>query len=319
MNAADRIGRKTVHLLSGAVDTAVMIAIMLLIAVGCYAIWDSNKVYHAADAAHYEIYKPTAVNEGKTLDELRAINPDVFGWITVYGTNIDYPLVQSENNMTYVNADAEGRYSLAGSIFLDSHSSRDFSDFNSMIHGHNMEKQAMFGEIGNFHENDYFDERRYGTLYYDGQEHGMEFFAFLHTDAYDGAIYRFNISERESKEAYLELIRSMEINSRDVRVTADDRIVLLSTCSEMTTNGRDLLVAKLTDNIPGDPFITEEPVKTFHAPRVDEIPDMLSHVPYWAWIVTAAAPALLILLLIITKRNKKRYGGKHAYETRGMR
>jgi len=312
MNAADKLGRKTIHILNGAVDTAVMIVIMMLIVIGCYAIWDSNQIYQAAEAAHYEIYKPTVVNEGLSLEELHAINPDVFGWITVYGTNIDYPLLQGEDNMTYVNANAEGKYSLSGSIFLDSHCSRDFSDFNSIIHGHNMEKQAMFGEIGSFHDKDYFDARQYGTLYYNGQEHGMEFFSFIHADAYDSTVYRLNINDRESKEAYLELIRSMAINSRDVRVTADDRIVLLSTCSERTTNGRDILIAKITDDfIPGDAFIVDEPVKAFHVPRVDEIPGILAHVQLWVWIIIAVIPVLLALLLILTKKNRKRHQRKN--------
>ena len=166
---AQNMAKKAVRTANSLVNFAVLAAILLLLAFGCYALWDSNQVYNAANAAQYEIYKPTAADEGKSFGELQAINPEVFSWLTVYGTNIDYPVTQGGDNMKYVNTNAEGSYSLSGSIFLDYENSRDFSDFNSILFGHHMEKQAMFGEIGLFSDKDYFNARLYGSLYYNGR------------------------------------------------------------------------------------------------------------------------------------------------------
>ena len=47
----------------------------------------------------------------KSFEELQKINPDVIGWIRVNDTNINYPLVQTDNDDTYMNTDAEGNYS----------------------------------------------------------------------------------------------------------------------------------------------------------------------------------------------------------------
>ena len=310
MSVATGIGRKTIWLINGIIDLAVLIIILLLVVTGCYAVWDSKQVYKAADAARYEIYKPTVHNEGKSFLELQNINPEVFGWITVYGTHIDYPIVQSPNLMKYVNTNAEGQYSLSGAIFLDSNSEKDFSDFNNIIYGHHMEKQTMFGEIGNFSDNGYFDARRYGTLYYDGQEHGLEFFAFVHADAYDSGIFRTKITGQENREDYLNMLIERATHTGEIQITANDRIVLLSTCSASSTNGRDILVGKITDEIQDDPFITGEPGnKNNILKAVDKIPELWAQTPFWirtAVLVTPLVLLLLILFLIINNKNRKK-------------
>jgi sortase B len=314
MDGVDRgaragMGGKIIRAANVAVDTAILIAVLLLLAVGGYALWDSAQVYEAADAAHYEKYKPTE-DGGLSFLELQRLNPDVFAWLTVYGTHIDYPVVQGPDNMKYVNTDAEGNYSLSGAIFLDSESSRDFTDFSSVLYGHHMEKEAMFGEIGLFAEKAYFDARRYGELYYGGRGHGLEFFAFLSADAYDDTVFRTGIEGREEQEAYLAKLLSMATQTREIGVSVDDRIVLLSTCSPGPTNGRDILVGRITEGLYADPFYTEADEASI--PTVDRLTNLLGRLPLWAWAAIAAA-VILILLLTYRKRKQK----QRAAETRG--
>lgn len=242
------IGKKIVRIANSLVNLIVLTAILVLAAFGCYALWDSDQVYQAAHAARYEIYKPGIEGEGKSFEELQALNPEVFAWLTVYGTHIDYPVTQGGDNMKYVNTNAEGKYSLSGSIFLDCSNNKDFSDFNSIIFGHHMEKQAMFGEIGLCTEQSYFDARLYGNLYFGGKDHGLEFFAFIHTDAYDSSVFTPGVSGKEMQQAYLNNLLMKAKYSRDIGITIEDRIVLLSTCSAESTNGRDILVARITEN-----------------------------------------------------------------------
>lgn len=162
--ATQSIGKKVVKAANSILDFAVLALILLLVAYSCYALWDSDQVHNLADAAQYEVYKPSVeAAGGPSFAELQSINAEVFSWITVYGTNIDYPMAQGADNMKYVNTDAKGEYSLSGSIFLDAENSKDFSDFNSIIYGHHMEKKTMFGEIGLFKEKEYFDNRAYET------------------------------------------------------------------------------------------------------------------------------------------------------------
>jgi len=251
---AEAIGRKAIRVAKSIINNTVLVVFVLMIAFAGYALWDSKQLHKSAGKSVYEVYKPTAANGGKTFKELQVINDEVIGWLTVYGTNIDYPVTQAPNNEKYVNTNAEGRYSLSGAIFLDANNSKDFSDFNSIIYGHHMAKKVMFGEIGEFSDRNVFDANKYGNLYFDGKDHGLEFFAFVHADAYDHSIFSPNRKE-DARQTYLFNLLAKSMYLRDVGVSIDDRIVLLSTCSADSTNGRDILVAKLTDEVFEDPAL----------------------------------------------------------------
>jgi len=303
VNKAERIARKAVRAVSGIVNLAVLIIIILLVSFASYAMWDSSQVYNAADAAQYEIYKPRAEDGEKSFGELQAVNPEVCSWLTVYGTNIDYPVTQGEDNMKYVNTNAEGGYSLSGSIFLDSGNSRDFSDFNSIIFGHHMEKQTMFGEIGLFSDEGYFDARPYGNLYYAGRNHGLEFFAFVHADAYDSSVFAAGVTGRE-QQAYLDGLLEKATFTRDIGVTVKDRIVLLSTCSSQSTNGRDILAARITDELFNDAFKTTEINNTGTQPEADGQRSAWANIPAWLWIALSFLVAIIILSIVIYYKRK---------------
>ena len=242
---AEVICRKSIKFIDSTLNYIVLMIIMLLAAFAGYALWDSSQIHRAADKSNYAAYKPTAENQGKSFKELQTINPEVFAWLSVYGTNIDYPVTQGQDNMKYVNTNAEGLYSLSGSIFLDCNNRNDFSDFNSILYGHHMAKKVMFGEIESFSVRSVFDSHKYGNLYYDGKDHGIEFFAFLHTDAYDSAVFTPAV-QGEQRIKYLDGLLEKAMYTRDIGVNAEDRIVLLSTCSSNSTNGRDILVGRIT-------------------------------------------------------------------------
>ena len=304
MNVAQKIGKKTVRLTHELVNIALLIFILLLLVFACYAIWDTAQVHHEADASRYDLYKPTEENEGASFQELSDINPEVFAWLTLYGTHIDYPVAQSDNNQKYINTDAWGEYSLSGAIFLDYKNSPDFSDFNHILYGHHMEKSTMFGEIGSFTEKSYFDDHRYGSLYYGGKEHGLEFFAFMHTDAYNSFVFSANILLEDMQQDYLDNIYEIAMHIReDVPVSISDRIVLLSTCSESTTNGRDLLVGKITDEVYADPFY-EEPAewKQGSIIPIDKLTHWFEDIQIEFKVLLILIPFLLIILEILIVR-----------------
>jgi len=309
MSVAAKIGKKIIRLLSGAVDMSIVIVAMLLVAIGCYAMWDVNQVFQRANAAQYAIYKPSGEGGTLSFEELRRINPEVFAWLTIYGTRIDYPVVHSPDNMKYINTDAMGRYSPSGAIFLDRNCDTGFTDFSSIFYGHHMEKQAMFGEIGLFADKNYFDAREHGTLYYGGREHGLVFFAFVHADAYDRRVYKTKITGRENNQAYLDLLLSLAVHTRDVQVTPDDRIVLLSTCSSSSTNGRDILIGKITDQVYDDVFDAKTMGSEKALARVDRRPGLWPRIPLWGKAAAIGLPLLLLLPLMI-QRNRKKHGKK---------
>ena len=248
---AQKISKITIKGVNEIINIALLTIIILMLCFAGYALWDSDQIYQAADKSQYAVYKPTAANEGKSFKELQALNAEVIAWLTVFGTNIDYPVTQGDNNMKYVNTNAEGQYTLSGSIFLDCGNAKDFSDFNSILYGHHMEKKMMFGEIGSFADAEMFNARRYGNLYYNEEDHGIEFFAFVHTDAYDFHVFTPNVSEKD-RLPYLENLLGKALHKREVKIDAGDHIILLSTCSQSSTNGRDILAGKIVDETYGE-------------------------------------------------------------------
>lgn len=238
--------------------------VLLMLAFSGYAIWDFRQVHRDADSANYAAYKPSETGGEATFGELTALNGEVIAWLTVFGTNIDYPVAQAGDNMKYVNTGADGRYSLSGSVFLDYRNSADFSDFNSILYGHNMDRKTMFGEIGNFAREDFFAENGRGELYFGGEKHGIEFFAMLRADAYDGGLFLPNVAEEE-REGFLEGLGALALRFKDAGVSAEDRLIMLVTCSPSTTNGRDVLVGRLV------PFEEENAESAVEAPEQREM------------------------------------------------
>lgn len=283
--------RFLVKLASGIVNFAVLAACLLLFSYGCYAVWDSQQLTQAADAKQYEIYKPTD-EDTRSFVELQAINPDVFGWLNVYGTNIDYPLLQGEDNSKYVNTNVDGEYSLIGALFLDYRNKPDFSDFNSIIYGHHMAEDKMFGDIADFADRGFFDSHRYGSLFYEGKTHGIEFFTFLEVDAYD-ELYTPAVEGEENRQGYLEQIMEQAVYTRDLPVGTSDHLVLLSTCTSLLTNGRHILVGRITEEVQSDPFYEEEEKQLAGA----DAQDLLTHlteIPLWLKVTI-----VLVLLLAL--------------------
>lgn len=313
MAKAAAIARKTIWLTKEIVNTIVLVIILLLLAFSGYSMWDSAQVHRAANAVQFERFKP-ADDGGASFEELREINPEVFAWLTIYGTGIDLPVTQGDNNMKYVNMDAFGKYSLSGAIFIDFRNCPHFTDFNTIFFGHHMERQAMFGEIGDFADKEYFETRRYGKLFFDGKERGLEFFAYLHTDAYNDRVFRPRIADQNQQQTYLDMLLDTAMYVReDVAVTTKDRIVLMTTCSDITTNGRDILVGRISEEVFEDPFYIE----TIDPPPVplasiDILTNSFSKLHLAIKILISAIPLFLIIFVIIicrTFRKKSRKRG----------
>jgi len=253
----NRLAKKSVRTVDGIVNFTVLIFLLGLLLYGGYAIWDSNNLYRAADSSQYAAYRPNHPEESLGFEELQAINPHVFGWITVYGTNIDYPLLQGDDNLKYVDFNARGEPAMTGAIFLDFRNNRNFTDFNNIIYGHDMARNAMFGEIANFEDEDYFNERQFGMIFTGERNYGVEFFAFLLVDAHDMEIYNPFLTDPAGRQRLINRFESDAIQFRDVDVTISDRLVVLSTCTPSATNGRHILVGRLTENVMDDPFAGE--------------------------------------------------------------
>jgi len=297
--------RKLIWFIDDTVNFAVLVVLMVILAYGCYSLWDARQIYHAASSTQYEIYKPDE-KDTRSFSQLRSINPDVFGWLTVYGTGIDYPLLQGEDNWEYLNKAADGSQSLSGAIFLDSENSTDFTDYNNLIHGHHMDQSAMFGDITEFEDAEFFDEHMYGNLFINGRNHGIIFFAYIVADAYDDDIFVGPIEGAGKQQEYLKMLQLKAMNVRDAKQADAKQILLLSTCSSDMTNGRSVLVGYISDRTYVDGFITGDE-KREHV-TLDKLVNWeeISLVPLWIWLFLLLIILIIIRFVFDEKSRKKR-------------
>lgn len=224
----------------------VMILSMLLY--GGYSLWENFRIGQSAFVSEELLqYKPGIEGKTEGFAELQDRNPDVKAWLTIAGTHVDYPVLQGETDLDYINRDVYGEFSLSGSVFLSCLNSPDFSDGYSLIYGHHMENGAMFGDITRFAEATYFQEHPKGELRLENETLELELFACLETDAYDGCVY--NCGPDADRVALLSYIRAHAVQYRETDVTAEDRILGLSTCADETaeTNGRVLIFGRLKE------------------------------------------------------------------------
>jgi sortase B len=232
-------------------NTAIALVLIVTLLFGCFSLWDTWNIYHNAGVDPELLkYKPNASGEdtpNPTLEDLQKINKDVCAWLTVDDTNIDYPVVQGESNQDYLNRAVDKSFSLSGSIFLDYRNSNDFSDPFSLVYGHHMEGKKMFGEIPEFREADYFKSHTTGTVFTTEHTYYIRWFACVQTDAYDEMIYNLTVNtDQDSMPELLSYIKDQAVQYRDIGVSASDRLIALSTCVDTTTDGRVILIGRLS-------------------------------------------------------------------------
>ena len=93
-----------------------------------------------------------ATDQRINFDELKATNPDTVAWLRVPNTTINYPVVQTTDNATYLSKTFTGGYSLSGTVFLDKGNAADFSSVNSILYGHNRVDGTMFADLDKIYD-----------------------------------------------------------------------------------------------------------------------------------------------------------------------
>lgn len=180
---------------------------------------------------------------------LQEQNPDVYAWITVPGTAIDYPILQKAgDNGYYLTHTIDNTESPEGAIFTEDYNSKDFEDVNTVIYGHDMKNGSMFQSLHNYMDKSFFDEYRDIVIYTpDSIRHYQIFAAYLYDDRH--LLQSFEFDNKIIYQAYLDSIFSMrDMNAfvdSSAEVGTDDKIITLSTCYGTQSDKRYLVQAVL--------------------------------------------------------------------------
>lgn len=243
------------------VSVVVVISLLITGTYAAYALWDNNRVYSAAKDVQADMIKlkpeiKPEKDNGASFAELMAINPDVCAWITIDNTNIDYPVLQGENNLSYINTDVYGNFALAGSIYLDSRCDNTYKDKYSLLYGHHMADGNMFGDLDLFKEKDFFEGNRTGLLILPDRVYKLEIIACLIVNAFDDYIFEpehwqtdiYNLlNYTEKNTLYIHTDEFSEVMQKD-----DSQIIALSTCSSEFTDARMVVLAAMNPYLPAE-------------------------------------------------------------------
>lgn len=175
-------------------------------------------------------------------EELKSINEDYRFWLTIEGTQIDYPVVQSEDNDFYLNKDFNKEESVSGMPFLDFRNDY-LNDKNTIIYAHNMKNGSMFGELDKFKDENFYNENNQITIEVNGEINTYEVFsAYVEEDTVDYLKVEFSEDEYED---YINNAIEKSMHQSDIEVNVKDKIITLSTCSYEFENARFVVHAKL--------------------------------------------------------------------------
>lgn len=230
--------RKTIKAMDKTLDRIILIVSLLFLLICVYAMIDAVMVYYNANDTSILKYKPTLSDTSMLME----LSDDAVAWLTVDDTNIDYPVMQGEDNSEYLNKDPYGKYSLSGSIFLDSRCKSDFTDDYSLIYGHHMEYGSMFGALDEFIKPAYFASHKTGQLItVGGAGYKIHLFACVKAQATERVI--FDPPESSNKK----LLQFLEKHAAIYEpIDAKEQIIALSTCQSAETIERMIVFGTMT-------------------------------------------------------------------------
>ncbi|MBQ2730781.1 MAG: class B sortase [Clostridia bacterium] len=185
----------------------------------------NNSVSGMGDEENYQVILAR-------LAKLKSLNEDTYGWLKVSGTDVDYPVVQGEDNDYYLRRSFYRSYLNSGSIFVDSNCKSLSENRNTVIYGHNMKDGTMFHSLHNLNNQNYFESAEIRLMTTEGiyvydvysvhQPHEMD--RFFYTEFTDAEWREF--LDWTKKQSFFP--------NSDVSLSRDDKIITLSTCVSTT-------------------------------------------------------------------------------------
>lgn len=253
-------------------DIILTLALIVAVAVFCFAAYNLFHIYteykkgtdeynHIEQMAVTE-RAPESTEEASDTEQgpqppfdvdfatLQGVNPDVVGWIYIEALDgISYPVVQGEDNEEYLHTTYEKNYNFAGTIFIDYENSRDFTDCNTLVYGHNMKNGSMFGRLKNFSEDQTtYEKSKYFWIFTPEKDYRYEIIS-AYTTGVNSDTYTLFKGPGDEFQEYLDTIKGYsEIETDDTELTIKDRIVTLSTCTGNDAT-RYVVQGRLADSV----------------------------------------------------------------------
>lgn len=256
-----KTGRNSRKYKKQAVKLLALTAGAMLLFTGCGSEKENETEPAALEEAKTEEIPTTGIDYESAIDTrvnfeaLKAENPDIFGWLYLPGTNIDYPILQStEADDYYETHNAWGENDQQGALYTELANLTNMCDFNTVIHGKNTEQETMFGGLYKFADPDYFKEHEKAYVYIDGNLLTYEIFAAFERE--DTSLIRtYDFTYAKGCQEFLNEVygKSMGKNLREgwEGITPYHFLITLSTKKKEASNRQFIVVAALVGDAAG--------------------------------------------------------------------
>ena len=202
------------------------------------------------DASEISYVDINGVRVQEKFADLYTANSDFIGWLTIPGTEIDYPVMHTPiDEEFYLHKDFNKEKSSSGTLFLSAKSNAIIPTDNVVIYGHNMKAGTMFHDLLKFETEDYYKEHK--TFRFDTIEGNYEYevIAAFRTEikGEDNTFKYYDFVSAKDKEEfdeYVEKVKSKTPYTIDTTAEYGDKLVTLSTCAYHANEGRYVVVAK---------------------------------------------------------------------------
>lgn len=196
----------------------------------------------------------TVLESPVDLKSLRDINSDVYAWISIPGTYVNYPIAQSTvDDNYYLHKNIYKRYLFAGMIYTQSCNSLDFYDPVTVVYGHNMRSTTMFTSLHYFEDPEFFEE--HDTFYIYTLDR-MLTYKIVSAYKYDNRhiMNSFDFTNPEVLSSFqqhtLDPLSTMRNVREGIELDADSKLVVLSTCMSNDKKSRYLVNGVLVSDVP---------------------------------------------------------------------
>lgn len=198
---------------------------------------DSDDEFQTEQPVYYTTYY-----QPHSVSNLLSINSECFGWISIAGTNINYPVMHTPSNpQKYLNKNFYGEYSYSGTPFLDSRCSADST--NLIIYGHHMNNGTMFADLCNYTDYSYFTEHPTVVLETKDGPFAYSVFSVIKVKS-DDDWYRFTtVGTEKSYNSRIEYAKEKSIYDTGITPVYGQQILSLSTCYGYNQDDRILVLA----------------------------------------------------------------------------
>lgn len=223
-----------------------VLILIVVLGVGylAYYKWNAEKnkdVYEKMqEEVKEQIDETPAVEEEETVEipidfaKLKETNEDIYAWIEIPNTKVNYPILQHPTDYDYyLTHTVEHEEAVAGAIYTEFFNAKDFSDFNTVIYGHNMKDDSMFGDLHKFEDAEFFEQNDTITIYTETEIKKYQIFiAVLYDNRH--LLYHYDNQKPEDRMALVQSLYDTNTWKKQVRegvhIDENSHIITLSTC-----------------------------------------------------------------------------------------